>query len=120
MAFEAENIRDWLGKKIVDPTGSKIGDMEAVYYDTATDTPVFATVELGMFNRKRLAFVPLSGATVHPDHVKVTVTRRPREGGPGDRHRRGATRGGRAGDLLALRARLRAPYRSPAGPAVSS
>ena len=73
MAFEAENIRDWLGKKIVDPTGSKIGDMEAVYYDTATDSPTFATVELGMFNRKRLAFVPLSGATVHPDHVKVTV-----------------------------------------------
>jgi len=75
MAFEAENIRDWLGKKVVDPAGSKIGDMEAVYYDTATDEPSFATVELGMFTRKRLAFVPLSGAMVHPDHVKITVSR---------------------------------------------
>lgn len=75
MGFEAENIRDWLGKKIVDPAGSKIGDMEAVYYDTATDEPSFATVELGMFNRKRLAFVPLKGALVAPDHVKVTVAK---------------------------------------------
>lgn len=75
MAFEAENIRDWLGKKVVDPSGAKIGDMEAVYYDTATDEPRFITVELGMFNRKRLVFVPLQGATVHPDHVKVTVER---------------------------------------------
>ena len=75
MAFEAENIRDWLGKKVVDPTGSKIGDMEAVYYDTATDEPSFATVEVGLFNRKRLAFVPLTGASVAPGHVKVTVAK---------------------------------------------
>jgi hypothetical protein len=75
MAFEAENIRDWLGKKVVDPDGSKIGDMEAVYYDTATDEPSFATVEIGILNRKRLVFVPLTDATVHPDHVKVTVER---------------------------------------------
>ena len=57
MAFEAESIRDWLGKKVVDPSGAKIGDMEAVYYDTASDEPAFVTVELGMFNRKRLANV---------------------------------------------------------------
>ncbi|NMO91218.1 PRC-barrel domain-containing protein [Actinomycetospora sp. TBRC 11914] len=75
MAFEAENIRDWLGKKVVDPSGAKIGDMEAVYYDTATDEPSFVTVELGLFNRKRLAFVPIRGALVHPDHVKVTVAK---------------------------------------------
>lgn len=73
MGFEAENIRDWLGKKVVDPSGSKIGELEAVYYDTATDQPSFLTVTLGMFSSKRLAFVPLHGALVHPDHVKVTV-----------------------------------------------
>jgi hypothetical protein len=73
MGFEAENIRDWLGKKVVDPSGSKIGDLEAVYYDTATDEPAFVTVTTGMFSGKRLVFVPLHGATVHPDHVKVTV-----------------------------------------------
>src|ERR1700749_4051385 len=75
MAFDAENIRDWLGKKGVDPSGAKIGGMGAGYYDTATEQPTCATVETWMFNRKRLAFVPLSGALVHPDHVKVTVAK---------------------------------------------
>ena len=42
--FEAENLRDWRGEKVIDPDGSKIGELEAVYVDTATDQPAFATV----------------------------------------------------------------------------
>jgi PRC-barrel domain len=73
MGFEAENIRDWQGKAVVDPEGGKIGDLEAVYVDTVSDQPAFATVTVGMIGRRRLAFVPLGGATVTPDHVRVTV-----------------------------------------------
>lgn len=75
MGFEAENLRDWQGKAVVDPTGSKIGDLEAIYVDTLTDEPAFATVVVGMVGRRRLAFVPLAGATVAPNHVRVTVAK---------------------------------------------
>jgi hypothetical protein len=69
--FPAENLRDWRGHKVIDPNGDKIGDLEAVYVDTATDEPSFATVRVGMIGRHRLAFVPLKGATVTPDAVRV-------------------------------------------------
>ena len=69
--FPAENLRDWRAHKIIDPNGDKIGDLEAVYVDTATDQPSFATVRVGMIGRHRLVFVPLDGATVTPDAVRV-------------------------------------------------
>ncbi len=69
--FPAENIRDWRGKAIVDDGGDKIGEMEAVYVDTRTDDPAFATVRVGMVGRHRLVFVPLNGAVVGPGWLKV-------------------------------------------------
>ena len=75
MGIPAENVKDWQGKHVVDPQGSKLGDLEAVYVDTISDEPAFVTVTMGMFGSKRLAFVPLAGATVSPDHLKVTVAK---------------------------------------------
>jgi PRC-barrel domain len=69
--FEAENIRDWRGHPVVDQSGDKIGDLEAVYFDTATDQPSFGTVRIGIATRHKLTFVPLDGATVGPDFLKV-------------------------------------------------
>jgi hypothetical protein len=69
--FEADNIRDWRGQNVVDPDGEKIGSLEAVYVDTASDEPTFATVTVGMIGRHRLVFVPLGGATVGPGYVRV-------------------------------------------------
>ena len=71
--FPAENIRDWRLKDVVDPDGSKIGSLESVYVDTTTDQPFFAAVTTGMIGRHKLTFVPLTGATVAPDHLRVTV-----------------------------------------------
>ena len=62
--FEAENIRDWRGHDVVDTDGHKIGALEAIYVDTGTDLPSFATVTVGMMGRHRLVFVPLDRATV--------------------------------------------------------
>ncbi|HWG73408.1 MAG TPA: PRC-barrel domain-containing protein [Acidimicrobiales bacterium] len=70
--FEADNIRDWREHDVVDPDGDRIGSLEAVYVDTATDQPAFASVKIGMIGRHRLAFVPLAGATVAPRYLKVT------------------------------------------------
>lgn len=80
--FPAENIRDWRGHKVVDTRGSKIGELEAVYVDTASDEPSFATVKVGMIGRSRLIFVPLRGATVSPDYLKVSVTKSQTKGAP--------------------------------------
>jgi hypothetical protein len=71
--FPAENIRDWRTQNVIDPEGSKIGTLESVYVDTGTDQPFFASVVTGFIGRHKLTFVPLTGATVAPDHVRVTV-----------------------------------------------
>lgn len=75
MGIEAENIRLWQGKAVVDPDARKIGELEAVYVDTMTDEPAFASVTVGMIGRRRLVFVPLHDAVVAPEHVRVTVDR---------------------------------------------
>jgi len=83
MTFPAENLRDWRGHAVVDAGGSKIGSLEAVYVDTVTDEPAFATVEVGIVGRRRLVFVPLTGAVVAPGHVKVTVEKKLARSAPG-------------------------------------
>lgn len=70
--FEASDIREWRGHDVVDADGHKVGALESVYVDTSTDQPFFATVTVGLPTRRRLAFVPLVGATVGPGYLKVT------------------------------------------------
>ena len=70
--FEAADIREWRGHDVIDPDGHKIGELEAVYVDTGTDLPSFATVRVGMPTRHRLVFVPLNQATVGPGYLKVS------------------------------------------------
>jgi hypothetical protein len=74
--FEAANIREYRGHDVVDPEGHKIGELEAVYVDTATDLPSFATVRVGLPTRHRLVFVPLDHATVGPGYLKVTYDKK--------------------------------------------
>lgn len=68
--FEADDIRDWRDMPVVDETGDKLGSLESVYFDTATDAPAFAAVKTGLVS-KRLVFVPLGGARVSPRHLRV-------------------------------------------------
>jgi hypothetical protein len=82
MVFPAENLRDWRGKPVVDPSGAKIGELEAVYVDTTSDEPAFATVKIGFIGRHRLVFVPLVGATVSPDAVRVQFDKKLVADGP--------------------------------------
>ncbi|BDZ52221.1 photosystem reaction center subunit H [Frondihabitans sucicola] len=70
--FEAENLRDWIGLAVVDQDEDKVGTLESIYFDTATDRPAFATVQMGILGRQKLVFVPLEGAVVAPKHLKVT------------------------------------------------
>ncbi len=74
--FEAADIREWRGHDVVDAQGRKIGELEAVYVDTGTDLPSFATVKVGIPTRHRLVFVPLDQATVGPGYLKVCHDRK--------------------------------------------
>jgi hypothetical protein len=75
--FEAENIRDWRLQDVVDEDGRKLGKLEAVYVDTSTDDPTFASVvEGGGLRRRRLTFVPLHDAVVGPGWLKVRYSKR--------------------------------------------
>jgi hypothetical protein len=69
--FEADNIRDWRGQTVVDADHDKIGELEAIYVDTSTDLPAFASVRIGIVGRHRLTFVPLDRATVGPSYLRV-------------------------------------------------
>jgi hypothetical protein len=69
--FEAENLRDWIGLPVVDQNADKVGSLESIYFDTASDVPTFATVHIGILNGQKLVFVPLAGAVVAPKHLKV-------------------------------------------------
>ncbi len=80
--FEAGDIREWRGHDVVDDAGHKIGTLEAIYVDTGTDEPSFATVTVGLPTRHRLVFVPLAAATVGPGYLKVGYPRNLVKGAP--------------------------------------
>lgn len=69
------SITDWVGLPVLDRDGSKIGSMEAVYFDTSTEEPVFITVKVGLIGSS-LVFVPLADAVVSPKDVRVTVDKK--------------------------------------------
>jgi hypothetical protein len=69
--FEAENIRDWIGSAVVDEDEDRVGTLESIYYDTATSEPAFGAITTGVIGFQKLTFVPLTGATVAPKHLKV-------------------------------------------------
>ena len=73
--FEADDIREWIGLDVVDEGNDKIGELESIYYDTASDEPSFATIKVGLLSR-RLVFVPLQGAKVGPGSLKVAYSKR--------------------------------------------
>ncbi|MFP3988851.1 PRC-barrel domain-containing protein [Streptomyces sp. E11-3] len=73
--IHSADIREWRNHNVVDPKGHKIGVLEAIYVDTATDEPAMATVRTGLPTRHHLAFVPLHEAVLGPDYVKVSYAK---------------------------------------------
>ncbi|MFH8386724.1 PRC-barrel domain-containing protein [Kitasatospora sp. NPDC018058] len=73
--IQIADIREWREHNVVDADGKKIGTLESVYVDTASDEPSFATVTVGLPTRHRLVFVPLGGAQVGPGYLKVAFAK---------------------------------------------
>ncbi|MEV7186067.1 PRC-barrel domain-containing protein [Kitasatospora sp. NPDC093102] len=75
MGIAMADIREWRGRAVVDEKGRRIGSLESVYVETASDEPFFATVTVGFAGRRRLVFVPLDGAVAGPDYLRVVYPR---------------------------------------------
>lgn len=65
-----EHIEEWRGRQVLDPAGEQLGKLEEVLFDSVTDTPLLISVKSGLLGR-RSALVPVDGATVGPDYVRV-------------------------------------------------
>ncbi|MGO1054494.1 DUF2382 domain-containing protein [Crossiella sp. CA198] len=62
------------GDEVCDRDGAKIGKVGQVYLDEKTGKPVWATVRTGLFGLKE-SFVPLEGASVDGETLRVAVTK---------------------------------------------
>ncbi|MFJ1754773.1 PRC-barrel domain-containing protein [Kitasatospora sp. NPDC088134] len=73
--IQIADIREWRNHDVVDQDGKKIGSLENIYVDTATDEPFFATVTVGMLGRHRLVFVPITQSVAGPGYLRVPYGR---------------------------------------------
>ncbi|MFI1155341.1 PRC-barrel domain-containing protein [Streptomyces sioyaensis] len=70
------------GLQVVDADGTKVGKVQQVYRDDATNEPEWITVRTGLFGMKE-TFIPLAGARrtgdeLHVPHDKHTIKAAPR------------------------------------------
>ncbi|MFE1172669.1 PRC-barrel domain-containing protein [Streptomyces sp. NPDC058773] len=70
------------GLHVVDAEGAKVGRVQQVYRDDATNEPEWITVRTGLFGMKE-SFIPLAGARrtgdeLHVPHTKATIKDAPR------------------------------------------
>jgi hypothetical protein len=76
-----EDLKDWRGEDVLDPHSDKLGKLDEVYYDVETDRPAFAAVRSGTLS-KHLTLVPLDGATVGRDYLRVSTDKNRFKGAP--------------------------------------
>lgn len=72
MTIEIENIREWVGRDVIDCDGEKVGELADVYFDFESEEPQFLAVKTGRF-KAHLAFVPVANAQAGPDHMRVDL-----------------------------------------------
>ncbi|MEU2792886.1 PRC and DUF2382 domain-containing protein [Streptomyces sp. NPDC007100] len=65
-----ENPQDLTGMNVVDAEGTKVGSVQQVYRDDATNAPEWITVRTGLFGMKE-TFVPLAGGRRVGDELQV-------------------------------------------------
>jgi hypothetical protein len=79
--MEIEQIEEWTGQNVVDCDGEKIGKLEDVYFAAGSREAVFGSVKSGMLGRTHLV-VPLAGASVSRDYLRVAYTQDHVKDGP--------------------------------------
>ncbi|TJZ46149.1 DUF2382 domain-containing protein [Streptomyces piniterrae] len=77
-----ETFQQLTGAHVVDAEGAKVGTVQQVYRDDATNEPEWVTVRTGLFGMKE-TFIPLAGARregdqLHVPHSKEAIKEAPR------------------------------------------
>jgi uncharacterized protein (TIGR02271 family) len=72
--ISAAQVRDVIGRQVVDASGSKIGRIGQVYLDDQTGEPEWATVNTGLFGTNE-SFVPLAEAEPGNEAVRVPYSK---------------------------------------------
>lgn len=67
------DVRAWRGATVVDRDGERIGKLQDVYLDDATQRPEWIAVSTGWFGTK-VSFVPLLGSLVDGEAITVAYT----------------------------------------------
>ncbi len=78
---EVEHFEQWRGQQVLDPAGEPLGKVDEIYFDAASGAPVLISIKSGLFGRSS-KLVPVDGATVGVDYVRVSHTRESIGGGP--------------------------------------
>lgn len=65
-----DHIEAWRGQRVIDEAGADLGKLDDVFFDTDSGTPLLVSVKSGLLGR-RTTYVPLEGARVGPDYVRV-------------------------------------------------
>jgi PRC-barrel domain len=76
---EVERIEEWRGQAVLDRQGEPIGKLEEVFYDSVSGRALLLAVKSGRL-RSRSRLVPLEGATVGREHVRIAYERARVEG----------------------------------------
>jgi sporulation protein YlmC with PRC-barrel domain len=71
--LNVEQIEEWLGQEVLDSEGERVGKLEEVYYSPQNGDAVLVSVKSGMLGR-RVSVVPLAGASVGRDHIRLAYT----------------------------------------------
>jgi sporulation protein YlmC with PRC-barrel domain len=64
------DVRTWAEREVVDANGKEIGHAEDIYMDDRSGEPAFLLVRGGLFGT-RMHFVPLVGARIEDDRIRV-------------------------------------------------
>lgn len=72
-SIPVEDIKQWRGHDVIGPDAKKLGRLVEVMYDTQSDTPAFGLVRSGYVRGRRVTLVPLRGASVGQDYLRVIV-----------------------------------------------
>jgi hypothetical protein len=67
----AEPDPDLVGRKVIDAGGRRMGRLDGLYRDVDDPTVFFAAVAMIRRGRRRLVFVPLSGAKIDRTSIRL-------------------------------------------------
>lgn len=81
MVINVEQLEQWRGQPVLDPAGEQLGKLEDVYLDQASGTPMLIAVKSGLLGR-HAKLIPIDGATVSRDHVRVVHDKATVDGAP--------------------------------------